>query len=198
MAPGKTEASSKRADSRSPDRNLARFYCNPWPNILDVPGKNKHPTGTWTTKFPPVKVIVQNHRIQSAASNHLIAFILQFFQPALARTLVNSVTGQTNVNVSQCQRVFLGCFKLLLCWTTCEDEWQTNFQSHSTFWSWSLGERSKFANETRELWTSDDTEDFITPRGLPLRLYDKGKPIQPCWAKPIRGPTALSPLKKLM
>ena len=115
MAPGKTEASSKRADSRSPDRNLARFYCNPWPNILDVPAKNKHPTGTWTTKFPPVKVIVQNHRIQSAASNHLITFILQFFQPALARTQVNSVTGQTNVNVSQCQRDFLGCFKLLLC-----------------------------------------------------------------------------------
>jgi hypothetical protein len=31
------------ADSRFPDRNLARFYCNPRPNILDAPAKNKLP-----------------------------------------------------------------------------------------------------------------------------------------------------------
>lgn len=60
------------------------------------------------------------------------------------------------------------------------------------------GSVSKFACENRLLWHSDSTEDYITPRGLPHRIFDKGKPIPSSWAVPTKGPSTLSPLKKMM
>jgi len=95
----KTETSSKRADSRSPDRNLARFYCNPWPNILDAPAKNKHPTATWATNFAPVKVILHNYSIES------VILPLNLFRFAVFPTHASSNTGQQHYRSDQCKKL---------------------------------------------------------------------------------------------
>jgi hypothetical protein len=58
MAPVKIEKiTEKRSDSQCIQRDLSRVYCNPWPKILDVPEKNKHPTAQWASRLVPLKVI---------------------------------------------------------------------------------------------------------------------------------------------
>ena len=60
------------------------------------------------------------------------------------------------------------------------------------------GSVSKFACENRMLWQNDLARDYVTPRGLPPRIFDQGKPIKSSWSRPTKGPSALSPLRKLM
>jgi hypothetical protein len=58
MASVKIEKNTeKRTDSQCNQRDLSRVYCNPWPKILDVPEKNKHPTAQWASRLVPLKVI---------------------------------------------------------------------------------------------------------------------------------------------
>jgi hypothetical protein len=56
MASGKI---GKQLEGRSESpsrRDLSRVYRNPWPKILDVPEKNKHPTAEWASRLVPLKV----------------------------------------------------------------------------------------------------------------------------------------------
>ncbi len=122
------------------------------------------------------------------------SFILQFFQPALSRTQVNSITGEINHdrNISldifhNCMRCFCNEFHSML---------RHSFLQHQIFFT--SGSISKFACENRLLWQTDAAQDYITPRGLPHRIFDKGKPIPSSWSIPTKGPSSLSPLKKLM
>jgi hypothetical protein len=94
MAPGKSGSpTEKRSESQGSQRNLSRLYCNPWPKILDVPEKNRHPTAEWATKFAPLKVILNVQHLKQSKSDTF----LQFFQPELSRTQANSITGQHSV-----------------------------------------------------------------------------------------------------
>jgi hypothetical protein len=99
MAPGNHEGlTEKRPESQFVKRDLSRVYCNPWPKILDVPEKNRHPTAQWASRLVPSKVIldlIYSH-LSFSASYTFLDSISQFFQPSLARTQVNSITGQTN------------------------------------------------------------------------------------------------------
>ena len=148
------------------------------------------------------------HRMVRFSPSAFFLIFLQFFQPNLARTQVNSITGLRD----NCYKVLPHRWHVnqLACSLLCgelenEGHWHFVLACAACHWGitdvFIVGSVSKFAFENKLIWKTNfaqDGQDNITPRGLPPRIFDKGKPIQNSWSRPIKGPSALSPLKKLM